>query len=52
MFNPLYDFFGIEGYIVLERILWPEYNSLLLILMPRDLLVHVLIDSSTQYLAF
>ena len=36
--NPLWCFFGIEGHVALDRNPWPGYNTLLLQLIPGDIL--------------
>ena len=38
MINPLKRFFGIECYVALDRNLGPAYNTLILPLIPGDLL--------------
>ena len=49
MINPLYCFFGSEGHVALGRDPGPGYNTLLLQLIPGDLLsAYVPIDSSTR----
>ena len=38
MFNPLECFFGSEGHVALDRNLGPGYDTLLLRMIPEDLL--------------
>ena len=45
-------FIDSKGHVALDRNPGPGYNTLLLWIIPWDLLVHVSIDSSTHYLAF
>ena len=53
MINSIRVLFGSEGHVALDRNPGPGYNTLLLRLIPGDLLSacpHI--DSSTHYLAF